>query len=210
MKNMDHFSIDLETLGVRCNAAILSIGVQQFDADTGKLGNTFYREIELNSALRSGAVNGDTLSWWVTQSKEAQRVFVRSNEKHALATALADLTTWMRAESYAPIVWGNGATFDIGILEYAYDHGCVGLKEPWHFMNIRDMRTLVDVADFNKASVPFTKGAVAHNALADATHQAQIIAAAWQKVRSAMGGKADKKARTAPAAQPVVTEDDEL
>ena len=33
----DHFSIDLETLGTRYNAPVLSIGVVQFDPDTGKL-----------------------------------------------------------------------------------------------------------------------------------------------------------------------------
>lgn len=221
MKNMDHFSIDLETLGVRSNAAILSIGVQQFNADTGKMGSTFYKEIEIDSALRSGAVSGDTLSWWVTQSKEAQRVFVRSNEKLALPTALLELTTWMRAESLAPIVWGNGATFDISILEHAYDHGCVGLKEAWHFTNIRDMRTLVDVAGFDKSSWPFPAGGIAHNALSDAQRQAQIIVAAWQKVRKALGlikpevkrqelSEHEMKARTSKPLAPIVPEDDEL
>ena len=221
MKNMDHFSIDLETLGVRSSAAILSIGCQQFDADSGKLGATFYKEIEIDSALRVGSVNGDTLSWWVTQSKEAQRVFVRSNEKMALPTALLEFTTWMRTNSFAPIVWGNGATFDISILEHAYDHGCVGLKEAWHFTNIRDMRTLVDVAAFDKNNWPFPKDAVAHNALNDATRQAQIISAAWQKVRKGLGltkaevkrqelSEFEMKARTAKPLAPIVPEDDEL
>lgn len=178
---MNDFSIDIETLGTRCTAPILSIGVQQFDIDTGKLGGTLYLEVDIDSAIRAGRVQGDTVAWWITQNKNAQRVFAQSDKKMHLATALAELATWMRSKSFAPRVWGNGATFDIGILEYAYDHGAVGLKEPWHFMNIRDLRTLIDAAEslrgFDKSVVKSV--GTAHNALDDATYQAHLACAAW-------------------------------
>lgn len=223
LPTMDHFSIDLETLGTRCDAPILSIGVAQFDIDSGKLGATFYHEVEMESALRAGRVSADTLAWWVQQSERAKRVFERREGKLVLQSVLFELTSWMRAKSLAPIVWGNGATFDIGILEYAYSHHCVGLQEPWHFTNIRDMRTLVHVADFNKSSWPFPKNGTAHNALDDAVHQAGVISAAWRKVRnikakpddgvpaSAKGLSAKQAAeRTAAPAAPIVPVDEEL
>ncbi len=207
---MNDFSIDLETLGTRCTAPILSIGVQQFDIDTGKLGGTLYLEVDIDSAIRSGRVQGDTLSWWVTKNKNAQRVFAKSEAKLHLATALAELTTWMRSKSFAPRVWGNGATFDISILEYAYDHGAVGLKEPWHFMNVRDLRTLVDaaktLADFDKSLVA-SVGA-AHNALDDATYQANIAHAAWAALRNPM--PTAKKAASKPKVQAPAPAEEEL
>ena len=172
----DHFSIDLETLGTRYNAAILSIGVQQFDIGTGKLGETFYREIDLDSAIKAGKVTGSTLAWWALQGDAAKRVF-GSNGKTPLSVALEELRTWMRKKATNPKVWGNGASFDISILEHAYDNGAVGLKEPWQYTNIRDMRTIMDYC-----LVKPKREGTHHNALDDAKYQAQCIAAAHQTI----------------------------
>lgn len=179
---MNDFSIDLETLGTRWNSAIISIGVQQFDRDTGKMGGTFYKEIELDSAIKSGKVSGSTLAWWMRQDTKAKRVFSESSEKVSLATALDALSTWLRSQPGQPRVWGNGATFDITILEHAYDVGCVGLKESWHYTNIRDMRTLVDAAQIDPSHACFDNHGVAHNALDDAARQARIISTCWQLI----------------------------
>lgn len=172
----DHFSIDLETLGTRYNAAILSIGVQQFDINTGKLGETFYREIDLDSAIKAGKVTGSTLAWWAQQGEVAKRVFGDKN-KFPLSVALDDLRTWMLKKATKPKVWGNGSSFDISILEHAYDNGAVGLKEPWHYINIRDMRTIMDYC-----LVKPKREGTHHNALDDAKYQAQCIAAAHRAI----------------------------
>lgn len=204
---LDHCSIDLETLGTRYNAAIISIGVQQFNPDSGKLGATFYKEIDFDSAIKAGRPTGDTIRWWMTQDEKARRIFARSPEKVSVAQALDELATWMRGMAGAPKVWGNGAGFDITILEHAYDNGSVGLKEPWHFTNIRDMRTIVDAADLAPVDYPERKG-VHHNALDDAIFQAQVISLAWQKCR---GVKPPKSLRSEPAAKvAVLAEDDDL
>ena len=172
----DHFSIDLETLGTRYNAAILSIGVQQFDIDSGKLGETFYREIDIDSAIKAGKVTGSTLAWWALQGEVAKRVFGDKN-KTALSVALDELCTWMKKLSANPKVWGNGPSFDISILEHAYDHGAVGQKEPWRYTNIRDMRTIMDYC-----LVKPKREGTHHNALDDAKYQAQCIAAAHRTI----------------------------
>jgi len=174
----DHFSIDLETLGTRYNAAILSIGVQQFDIDSGKLGETFYREIDLDSAIKAGKVTGSTLAWWALQGEVAKRVFGDKN-KTALSVALDELCTWMKKLSSNPKVWGNGSSFDISILEHAYDHGAVGQKEPWRYTNIRDMRTIMD---YLPAEMKPKREGTHHNALDDAKYQARCIAEAHYKI----------------------------
>ena len=174
----DHFSIDLETLGTRYNAAILSIGVQQFDIDSGKLGETFYREIDIDSAIKAGKVTGSTLAWWAQQGEVAKRVF-GSNGKTPLSVALDELRTWMLKKATKPKVWGNGSSFDISILEHAYDHGAVGLKEPWQYTNIRDMRTIMD---YLQAEMKPKREGTHHNALDDAKYQAQCISAAHRAI----------------------------
>ncbi len=201
----DHFSIDLETLGTRYNAPVISIGVVQFDPDTGKLGATFYREIDIDSAIKAGKISGSTLAWWMQQSEKARRVFGPDN-KVSLATALDGLSTWLRGMAMAPKVWGNGASFDITILEHAYENGCVGLREAWHYTNVRDMRTLVEAAQLDKGDWPKDVG-THHNALDDAKYQAMVISACRMKINKALGAGVPGAKRSV---QKQVAEDDEL
>lgn len=173
-------SIDLETLSTRSDAAIVSIGAQAFDRNTGEMGATLYYPVQLKTSIPVGHVDGGTLSWWMRQSAEARSVFEANGVP--LATALHELTTFVSrqiTDEPGVKVWGNGATFDISILEHAYRSLSQG--EPWEFWDIRDMRTLVEAAEalgFNKRWVEFD--GVAHNALADAIHQAKIISMCWR------------------------------
>lgn len=195
----DHYSIKIETLGKRWNAAVMAIGVQQFDIATGKMGQTFYKEIQLASALRSGGITADTLQFWMEQSDESRRIFKDNENKLHLADALLALTTWLRGMPNSITVWGNGPVFDVGILEHAYDVGSVGVKEPWKHWNIRDMRTIVDAAEYDWKSDPNQT-----NALKKATAQAQAISLAWQRIKRGLALlKADVAAKAA-------VEDDDL
>jgi len=104
--------------------------------------------------------------------------------------ALISFGAWIEAAKGEGIldlqrVWGNGATFDITIIENAmdkfkafYSH----LLPPWKFWQIRDVRTLQDIAtaagceDFKK-TLPFS--GIKHDALADAVFQAQYVSEYW-------------------------------
>lgn len=197
----DDISIDIETLGRRYDAPVIAIGAVPFNWKTGKLApNQFYKEIDIDSAIRAGRVDGSTLQWWMNQGDKARRIFDKdAAHKVSLATALDELTRYMRQFPGAR-PWGNGATFDITILEYAYANGGVGLQPAWQFYDIRDMRTIVEAADFDKASWPFPRDGVAHNALSDAVYQATVIAACRQKIARALGALPKSK----------VDEDEEL
>lgn len=182
MAEMADFSIDIETLSTRYDAAILSIGCVQFNRDTGEIGPRFYKEVCIDNSLKIGHVSASTLTWWVEQSRGARSMFGNKG-KEPLANALHLLAGFIRREA-APRVWGNGATFDIGILEYAFVHGGHGLEAPWHFTKIRDMRTIVDAAQAIGCDpwhyVP--RVGVAHHAGDDAEYQAKIISVCWQAV----------------------------
>lgn len=206
---MNDYSIDLETLGKRYDAPIVSIGVQQFDRNTGKLGQTFYRVVDLNSSVKAGRVDGSTVAWWIEQNAKAKTVFAKDTPKVGLATALDELARWMRSMKGVPRVYGNGATFDISILEYAFDHGGVGLTEPWEFWNVRDMRTLVDAAGYDSAKeTPVVRVGTHHNALDDAIYQANVISHCWGRIQGALAGQ--RKAEKMVQKNAVVTEDDDL
>lgn len=202
---MIHFSIDLETLSVRIDAAIVAIGVQQFDIQTGELGAQFYREISFDSAMKCGHVSGSTLAWWVEQGTKARKLFGTTTEgKVGLATALDELSKFIRGVGLPAYVWGNGACNDIAWLEHAYIHGGVGLAQPWVFRNVRDLRTLVEAAQLRGFEWPEFEG-TKHNALDDAKNQARAIIAAWEVL-----GGAKPKSKPKPPTKPAPADDDEF
>lgn len=193
-------SIDLETLSNKFNSPILSIGAAKFDRLTGKVGPTFYVEIDPDDAIRYGLVSASTLAWWIKQDAKARRVFEPSNKKVQLKMGLQMLGDFVRAQGAGAKPWGNGSSFDITILEHAYEVAGQGLEPQWKFWDIRDMRTIIDVAE----SMGFVKArlieGIAHNALDDAVHQAKEIARAFAHI-------SDKK-QPVPVVATVV--DDEL
>jgi hypothetical protein len=217
-------SIDLETLGTKYNAPILSVGAVAFNRDTGKVGPTFYQEIDPDSAIKHCKPSASTIAWWITQAKGAQRIFETGDaareRKMALPSAMLNFVTFVRSLG-CPRPWGNGATFDITLIEHSIDVGSVGLEPPWSgaYWKIRDMRTLIDAAeslvDFNMDSVK--REGTHHNALDDAMHQAKVMIAAWSAIRDATGGKkpADlvkksaSKVQNEPPKKPAVQDDDD-
>ena len=157
---MNHISIDLETLGTRYDAPIISIGAAYFDPTTGDIGATFYAEVDLPDALRHGTADASTIAWWMRQSDDARAVFSGRQDKETLAYVLCKLHNFVRAHCAAVRVWGNSATFDITILEHAFAR--CDLEAPWEFWNIRDMRTAVEIANLSDAERPVREG-VHHN-----------------------------------------------
>ncbi|MCB1865189.1 MAG: 3'-5' exoribonuclease [Chromatiales bacterium] len=178
------WSIDIETMDTKFSAAVLSIGAVQFNRDTGQLGIEFYKEVTIDSAVRAGTVSGSTVTWGI-RTEAWLDLFRETSEKVPLVTALDELAALIRSKTIGPRVWGNGASFDITILEHAYVNGTVSLAIPWSYQNIRDMRTTVDDAGLELHSIP-SVGA-AHNALADAKFQAVAISLARRRIRRALG-----------------------
>lgn len=173
--------IDLETLGTDPDCIILSIGVCGFDIMTGQIIRTLYNTISMESQDHIRTVSGGTIRWWMDQSKEAKQVFNESN--YHLQSALYGLSTWL--EPYST-VWGNGATFDISILEDAYAQHKIEI--PWPLWNIRDVRTICDVASHLVYKKDFEFTGTPHNALDDAVHQAKYVSAMWRALKGKNNG----------------------
>ncbi|BBS48818.1 TPA: 3'-5' exoribonuclease [Raoultella ornithinolytica] len=182
---MNHLMIDLETMGNKPNAPIVSIGAVFFEPSTGELGEEFYRVVSLKSSVDSGAVpDPDTIMWWMQQSEEARKAICDKENMIALWFALTELNSFIRnnADPKKVQVWGNGATFDNVIIRASYDREDVSC--PWHFANDRDVRTIVElgraVGINPRRDIPF-EGDM-HNALADARHQAKYVSAIWRRL----------------------------
>lgn len=192
-------SFDIETLDTRISAAPIAIGVQQFCRDTGEMGESFYVEIDIDDAMKYGTVSASTLAWWIEQEAAARHLLVHQSrgQKCTLAGAMARLHDWVHMIGERDGIlglfnyWGNGPTFDLGVLEHA--QAAMKLTDPFlpwcrggAFRNIRDMRTLMEAARLSPNEVPNDVNDVPHHALSDARWQARAISLAWQRIQSSL------------------------
>jgi len=204
-------SIDLETLSSGFDAPILSIGAVAFNRKTGVIGPTYYAEIKLDDALRFGRASASTLTWWMQQDAKAKRVFAESDKKVTVYEALRGLNDFIRSLPAGVFVWGNGSSFDITILERHFDvlrartPSGEGLVQEWKYWDVRDMRTIVDAANYDTRKHP--RVGTYHNALDDARFQAEVIAACLMRITAAI---TQVKGVPAPAPVAATVEDDEL
>jgi hypothetical protein len=144
--------IDIETLGTRSDAAILQIGLVQFDRETGEFGKQLLVSVDRDFYDDNPQFHVDeqTVKWWEKQGAEAQRS-LEINKVATLAIAL-DMVTEFFVETAGftksfsfgeDAVWGLGQ-FDIPILNYAFGvtYGA-GDAMPWGFRQERDLRTVL-------------------------------------------------------------------
>ena len=179
-----HLMVDIESMGEKPDAPIVSIGAVFFDPASGQTGPEFYKVISLESAMEWGGVpDASTILFWLKETSEARSEIVMD---HAipLDDALLQFKDFI-AENAANgkdtvQVWGNGATFDNVLLENSYAR--TGISCPWKYWNNRDVRTIVElgkaVGYTPRHEIPFE--GEPHKAISDARHQVKYVSAIWQ------------------------------
>lgn len=177
--NYPHIMIDLETLGTTADAVILSIGAVRFDLDSGTVADpngsySFYQELDiLSQHNHQRRISASTLAWWMSQPKEAQAVFNNDTDKSSLGKSLYNLSDWVQQGTDKPLVWSNGADFDLPMLAHAYTQLDIAL--PWAAYSGRCYRTYKNLPGARAVKVP--RLGQHHNALDDAMYQAQHLCA---------------------------------
>ncbi len=163
--------IDIETLSLLPNAAVISIGATHIDpADFPDFYCNVARETRQQQMYD---ISQTTLSWWDKQAEEVRASL--ATDQRSPAEAIGRLAQWLEDigfDRYDPThtIWANGAQFDIIILE----NMCrvEGSAVPWTYSQVRDYRTVV--REYGEG-LDFPKNEAAHNALADAEHQARCL-----------------------------------
>lgn len=186
-----HFVVDIETLGNGNDAAIASIGVTTMSKITHSDESMLrfaerYMLVDIQSCINAGLrVDGPTIEWWLKQPEAARaEISGEGAGKRSIniRRALHDLHLWMQEVEpniQDRYVWSHGATFDIPILANAYR--AINHDMPWQFRNVRDTRTLFDLAgDFEAPSKDEYEPR--HHALTDARWAADAIAAAYRSL----------------------------
>lgn len=178
---MNDLMVDIETLGTKPGSPVIAIGAVFFDIMSGELGERFYGKIDVEDAMRYSRISGDTFKWWMAQNDAARREatsgFMSANE------VFADFYNFMSVNANLGKMcpWGNGASFDITILEVSFER-ILGKPAPWKFWNVQDVRTIKRVGESVGHKYPHDLKGVAHKAIDDAIHQAKYVAYYWQKM----------------------------
>lgn len=171
--------VDIETLSTRHDAAILTIGACSFDRyRQDKIHSSFEARISMEDNTKEGRhIDGSTVAWWFTQSREAQQDLL--GETTNLRQALKRFRLWI--DEQKPVMqtcWANDPDFDVVILK----HACDQLGERWPFMFFlnRSCRTIFELAypdiDEQKNMKSWIRGeSTHHKAVDDAIAQAKMV-----------------------------------
>ena len=155
--------IDIETAGTKPGCVILSIGACTLVDEP----NEFYIRIDPQSSREIGlSISAQTMAWWNKQPRETRDEAFSGDVN--VREALFEFSDWLLQLGEIR-VWGNGASFDVPILEAAYEK--CGIKIPWKYtqsMCYRTMRSLYP-------HIAFVDPEMKHSAIEDARAQAEHL-----------------------------------
>lgn len=176
MMNEVMLSLDIETMDIGPEAAVLSIGARIFTKDGPTKGFEVF--IDQNLAQQFGTLSMDTIKWWNKQDPLVyEKVF--GGRLHP-SDAVHQFMQFV-AQHQPETVWANSPSFDCVILRHLFKQ--VNLTFPFHFTVERDFRTLFAIGrDINVDTRDCWEGMRAHMALDDATAQAKAGARILTKI----------------------------
>lgn len=147
--NTRHVMIDIECLGTGDMPVVLSIGAIKFspfadyrDASIDKLQTLYLKPTFESCQEIDCTIDEDTLDWWAKQDPQVLDEAFSENDRMSIRKALRVLHRFCLGSTH---YWGHGAQFDYGILEHVAQKLERGV--PWRFYQVRDSRTLFDLAD---------------------------------------------------------------
>jgi hypothetical protein len=169
-------TIDIETLGVKPDCVVLTIGAVKFDplGDFVDRENGLYFRLNVDQQTDLGRTTDQgTLDWWSTQDPAVLEEALSDDNRTDVAEVLAALNRFLVGSDD---IWCQGPVFDICILENLYR--MMGQPIPWNYWQIRDSRTLFQVYGDPRSK---SKG-LHHNALEDCVDQSIAVQTLLKKV----------------------------
>lgn len=193
---LKHIVFDTETLGIRENAIVLSIGAVAFEMEPGTKNDYdryildgFHVKFSIKDQLHTWkrSVDEGTVEWWKGQSEEAKKILKPSPNDVTMAEGLTQLNDWIKSiDGYkwnSSYVWSRGTYFDFPKMESMYHQA--GVKCGFNTWKIRDVRTYIDIltgvdnGKYEPDRQP--ENFIAHDALHDAAMDAYRMVEIFNK-----------------------------
>jgi hypothetical protein len=173
-----HAMIDIETLGTKPDAVVLTVGGVKFDPYNSEEPHTpFSVRLDIDEQTAAGRViDPNTIEWWGQQDKAIQDEAFSEENRTPVMTFIADLNKWLVGTD---LKWAQGSRFDYGILEDLIENSFKQHKN-WAYWQEADSRTLGQLVprDMRKDDSGAQKDL--HSALADAYNQAKAVQKAYK------------------------------
>ena len=201
-RNNIELMVDIESLGIKAGAPVVTIGATLFDpyaCDSGEelMRRSLLIRVDVSDAIDlADHVSGGTLRWWFEQKDAAIKALVGDDAismKEAcrrLYDYCHDRGAYMNDREFEGITefpktnryWAKDPDFDMRLMEYFYEHPKVNMKMPWAFWSNRSVRTVQDLAWPDGIRPDFEVPGTAHDARWDAVTQAMTIQAAMHRL----------------------------
>ncbi len=177
---MKAISLDIETLGTNSDAVVLSIGACVVTPDGVQQEGAFYSRVNIQQQIDAGrSITEGTLRFWFEQDRKVQQSTFGEGDGPSIREVVSKLYSWLDFHGF-PGVYCKGPQFDAAILDSMADSAKV--ERPVNYRKWRDIRTLEEIITWSghEDLLIATKEATAkwegaHNALADAQMQGEII-----------------------------------
>ena len=148
MENREDVMIDIETLGTSFDSVMLSCSLVKFDIDTGEISDELTVYFDLQQSIDKGfKINAGTLQWWLTQNSD---VFAKQFKDEMAHDSLYAIQRFINEDAK---VWGNSASFDLGILGNYFKE--YEIHQPWKFWNEMCVRTVCNINPSAKMNTEF-------------------------------------------------------
>lgn len=168
MTKYNDVMIDIETFGTNNNALVVQVALAYFDRNTGQVGDSTIINIDVEDSLKYGfKMDEETLDWWSEQPKE----IFESLQVNPFSCVEAAENIY-KFLSYDALIWCH-ATFDAPLLANFYKT-VKDDKMPYKYRNVRDIRTVVDLAGLDLDKYDWDKEKT-HNALSDVLFQIKYV-----------------------------------
>mgnify|MGYP001074608171 CR=1 FL=1 len=170
--------VDIESLDLGPRSVVTQIAMYGASADTEEVleDNIVWSYLPIQPQLdliHPRTISASTLWWWMQQEDDARMKFEKNivDDFEALPVLMRHLTREFKriTDGRDYEVWAKGPQFDVTNIESLY-HDC-GMKAPWDYNKVRDLRTLMAEAGLHTADIPRPNHFIAHEAGWDCRYQ---------------------------------------
>lgn len=185
-----HMMVDIETLSTRRDAHIMCVALVPFFPEGD--ANLFNEGVEglrpevwglHPDAQPERHIDPHTISWWLSQSNEAQTIvnglwtgadgILSLDNCYDFCTSIAEKMAFVKPKR----VWANSPTFDLVILRHLFE--ICDVEVPWTYRQERDVRTAAEGALGYCGPGDLLRG-VAHDPAYDCMAQAYTVQAFYK------------------------------
>ena len=147
--NKHHVMVDLETLSSQPNAHILETALVNFNPVTGDVydSQSFHFRHGLDEQ-RGSHTSTDTIDWWYKTNRGYFAKLLNPTEKHSLMNTLWRMKTiFDNARNDGGLLVWNTGTFDVDVLNNAYNRLITPMDTLINFWEVRDCRSLRTIGE---------------------------------------------------------------